>query len=159
MQDFVKELDTAIYQARYRITQNNSGGQNTVLNIVADNGTRMIIDYASIKYSSGGSRTTYIVLYDNDDNVTSYLAYAISVGTNSNLTVPSSGNIQSNNSSGMQKFIIANGDYIQFYGFSLQQNEYIDVTVRGRIRGRLPLVNTSLSTGDVTLTTSYARIV
>ena len=59
----------------------------------------------------------------------------------------------------MQKLILANGDYVRIYGANLANAEFFKVSVRGRIRGRLPVVDTTGSNGTKTLSTTYARIV
>ena len=126
--EYFKELDSAIFQAHYRITQNDGGNKDTLFNLYANNGTRLIIDYIGIKYgTTAANRTTYIQAKDSDDNTLSQLVYAVSIGSTGNFTFPHSGNIQNNNSSGMQKIILAGGDSIRIFGANLADGEYYDV--------------------------------
>ena len=97
---YLKELDTPVWQARLRVTQTGVAGGNTVINFYTGNGTRVLLKSIQIKASSlAGNRTFYFNVIDDDGSgVTARLAYAVSVSSGGNLTFPHGGNIQNNNS-------------------------------------------------------------
>lgn len=160
MNDYFKELDTPVYQGSFRITQTNSSGGTCEINIEATRGSRIMIDSAMVVLPNTASgRTIYIRVYDSDDNEIQRFAY---VGLdNQRVFIPSQGlNANgANNATNKQFFTLVNGDYLNVHGFTFAQNEYFDLRVRGYVRGRMPNVTTTGSTGDVTLTTNYSRVV
>ena len=160
--EYFKELDTAVYQGRFVFTQTDAGGGNTVFNIYTGNGTRLIIDYFNVRLSkSSGTSTQYYMLLDNGGNLLTYLLRDITLSNGQQLNFPVSigNNLAANNTSGMQKIILVNGDTLQLYSASLAQNDNITVTIRGRIRGKSPVVDSSASSGSVSISTTHARIV
>ena len=159
MEDYFKELDTAIYQASFSITETNAAGGNLILNLNANNGTRLLItNVIIILTTAAGNRSLYLNIQDKDDNFMGYIARGLSMSANASFIFPHTGNLQANNSSAQQTISLVNGDGIKVF-FSVGQNESYDVYVRGYVRGKLPVASTSGSTGTPSLTTNYARIV
>lgn len=160
MQDYFKELDTAIYQGSFRVTDNDGGSATLALNIYSGNGTRLMID--SIKVSlpnTSAGRTIYVRVFDSDDDELQRFAF---VGMDNNsIFLPSTGREanNANNITNKQFVTLVNADYLSIEGFTFDNAEYFDVIVRGYIRGRLPVVDTSGSSATPALTTNYSRIV
>ena len=90
MNDYFKELDTAIYQGSFRVTDNDGGSATLALNIYSGNGTRLMID--SIKVSlpnTSAGRTIYVRVFDSDDDELQRFAF---VGMDNNsIFLPSTG--------------------------------------------------------------------
>lgn len=159
MEQYFKELDTPIFQAHLDITQTGGSGGDAVINIYCTNSTRLLLKSIQIKASGtlGGTRYFYINQNDTSNNTVCRLAYAVGLNANNNLTFPHGGNIQSNNSSGMQEVILMD-DSIQISA-NLGSNEGFEVILRGLVRGRLPTYNTSGSTGSVSVSSDYYKAV
>ena len=159
MQDYFKELDTAVFQAKYTLVENNAAGGDLVFNLNANNGSRLVITNIAINLlTAGGNRNLYMNIKDNDDNFMGYVARGIALSANGTFIFPHTGNLQANNSTAQQSITLVNGDAIKIL-FNVAQNESYNVYVRGYIRGRLPVADTAGSTGTPNLTTNYARIV
>lgn len=153
-------FDEAQYQGSFRITQTDAGGGTLEINIEANNGTRLIIDSVMVAVPNTSSgRSVYVRGYDSADNEMQRFSF---VGLdNQKVFIPSTGREanNANNITNKQFINLVNGDYLNVNGFTFAQNEYFDLIVRGYVRGRLPTVSTTASTGTISLTTNYARIV
>ena len=161
MQDYFKELDTAQYQASFTLTENDGGG-TVVLNVEADNGTRLYITQINLKMSVVSSaRQIYGYLQDSSGVIISTLMYDTTAYSSTYLTFPNTGSIATNtaNVTSAHYIPVINGDQLQFQGISLSDGESITVLIRGYIRGGLPVTSTTGSSNTPSLTTTYQRIV
>tara|TARA_Y100000004_G_scaffold163292_2_gene192553 strand:+ start:4782 stop:5276 length:495 start_codon:yes stop_codon:yes gene_type:complete len=164
MQDFVKELDTPVYQAKFELIQDGGGaGGTTRFRLKASNGTRLLIKKLYIKVTStASSRGVYIEHFDSNGERISYYFSDGSFASGSFASLPytNTGNNNSGNNANSENIILVNGDMIVITMYSAGAGEGFDIIgVRGLIRGNLPVIDTTGSGGTANLTTDYARIV
>lgn len=157
--EFFKELDTPIYQASYRLTQNDSGSNNVVFNIRTTNGTRLNLSSLVVKFpnlTTGSSMS--VLIKDSGDNYIQNLATGLSMDNNF-FVFPHAGNYTTNNETSSQTITLTNGDYLNVTVYNLEENGTYDVNLRGFIRGRPPTNDTTGSGATPAITTNYSRIV
>lgn len=161
MNDYFKELDTAIYQANYKLTQTDAGGGNLVLRVYSTLGVRLMITSINIQSSVSGGLRLENYVYDSNDDFISNLGLDTSFGAGSILNFPSTGQpaTNDNNMTSAQNVVLANGDYLRIRLSSAPVNTQLQVRIRGFIRGRVPSIDTSASGGTVSLSTIYSRII
>lgn len=156
--EYFKELDTAIYQAHFTVTGINGGG-NLVLQVKADNGTRLNITSILLRMSNtAASRVTYVEISDSADNIIQRFNIGLALDNNT-FVMPHSGNYTYNNESSAQNITLVNGDKLVVTAYSMADTENFQVFIRGYIRGTLPTTSTAGSSNTPSLTTNYARIV
>ena len=161
MQDYFKELDTAQFQAQYIIKRGATTG-NLDLAIKAANGTRLLVTSFHVVNNEGtigANRSCFFLIRDSDDdNIYKLASWTMTAG--SDYSIPHQGNANNaDNRGNIQLIPLINGDQIVFRGLSFAPNEGCTVTIRGYIRGRLPNIDTGLSSGVITFTNNYSRIV
>lgn len=155
MEQFFKELDTAVFQARLTLTQDDSGNNDVWLNIKAANGTRLLITEVFMQMNApvASGRSSQLEIRDSGGNM--YKRFqSSSLGDNAYMTMGlgSDGNYTR---SPQAPVILANDDKLVFRSASLAQNESYTIIVRGYLRGRLPTYDTSGSGATPSVASDY----
>ena len=153
----MEELNTPIYYGEATVTHVDGGTAN--INIETSSGTRLLVYSISVKMSNTASgRTVYVRLYNSSNEELNRLAF---VGLdNKSVFVPNVGidGTTNNNLSNMQLIPVCNGDKINISAFTMAAGETYEIFVRGYIKGKIPSMTSTGSTGTVTISNTIQQI-
>ena len=94
MQEYFKELDTAVYQGKFTIT---AGGSDAKFQLISSNGTRLLIKSIHVQMSStSADRDIRITLQNSSNDIISYLGSDLTFGSTSWFSLPSVGTAATN---------------------------------------------------------------
>lgn len=155
-----------IWKYRASFKQGNAAAKYLQIEVIPDNGSRMVIAYWSTgpdDYS--GNETIKWHLRDSADNVIVLLAKDNTSVDNARMSLPSEDGSAETISQAIASMpgqvVIAGDDALVVETSQLAQNETLTLTIRAWLWGDIPTIDVSNSeaAGDVVTTTTYSTVI
>jgi len=149
----------ATWAYRGTLTQSNAGGGNGVITIIPGAGSEFMLIWVHLGPNDyAAARTVTVRVEDTDNNRIMDIYSAAIDNVHVNLPITNSDSVASAlNKSGFP-FMISGTDILHFDAASLAQNETFTIAIRARLKGKIPTIATTGSTGTVALVADYNTV-